>query len=312
MPASIPAWRRALRAVNSDFGRVVDPDIARRTGGYYLPDPGLFVGVDTPARQALFFYNWLKHRPALIFRLTSTSSAAAPLSNHLWRQMLGLSVEPNLAVDSLQGSSSTSSTPSTKSVKYHNLIKEVLVGCLPSGGDVRVDADAVDNGQLFWHHRGLSYREVPELAVAREMLWELCELNFRFEFLALDLRASNPTTPTSGREDLLLACFPGPATRSLLIVDFSLVDQGLAAESWQDRVAYLVALNNVMKAWSGFEKVVQDSHGVNLADKEAGEFSEGEILAVEAALTRFYTQMFFDFFGRAAILPRRLQQKCRH
>ena len=43
-----------------------------------------------------------------------------------------------------------------------------------------------------------------------------------------------------------------------------------------------------------------------LVGKEIEEYSEGEIVVMESALAKFYAQSFFDFFGRAAILPRRL------
>jgi len=46
-----------------------DAPVNQDDRGYVFPDPGLFLGVSTPEGQAKFFYNWLKYRPALIYRL---------------------------------------------------------------------------------------------------------------------------------------------------------------------------------------------------------------------------------------------------
>lgn len=221
--------------------------------------------------------------------------------------MLGLSVAAGSAA------SSSTSAPSTKSAKYRDLMSEVLQACLSSGDGVQINLDAIEIGQLFWHGQVVSYECVPQVDVVREMLWELNELNFRLEFLALDLRARNHAISTTSRDDLILACFPGAIGGSLLVLDFGLVDQGLAAENCTGRVTYLIALKNVMKSWRGFNEAVKRCRHVDLAaNKEPGEFSDAEVVAMDAALAQFYTQTFFDFFGRAAIIPRRLPHKCLH
>jgi len=55
-----------------------------------------------------------------------------------------------------------------------------------------------------------------------------------------------------------------------------------------------------MQSWKGF-----DSADL-VVRKEAEEYTESEVVVMETALAKFYAQSFFDFFGRAAILPRRL------
>ena len=102
------------------------------------------------------------------------------------------------------------------------------------------------------------------------------------------------------REDMILACFPGTEGVSILVADISLAHRGLAAEKWQERAPHVVAMRDVMQSWTGFD----DAH--LSVEKEVKEYTEGEIVVMETALAKFYVQSFFDFFGRAAILPRRL------
>ena len=47
-------------------------------------------------------------------------------------------------------------------------------------------------------------------------------------------------------------------------------------------------------------------------NKGVDHYSESEIEAAELALATFYTQTFYDFFGRAAVIPRRLLPKLDH
>ena len=79
----------------------------------------------------------------------------------------------------------------------------------------------------------------------------------------------------------------------MLVVDFQFAGQGLAAQDWKSRTPYLVALRNVMKSWAGFNAL----HDLN-------KHSQENILALEQALVRFYTQTFYNTFGRAASVPR--------
>jgi hypothetical protein len=139
---------------------------------------------------------------------------------------------------------------------------------------------------------------------ARRVLWELFELNFRFELLALDRRASGANTEPEvlARQELVLTCFPGnpglSGSASLLTVDSNHAHLGLSAPSWQNRLPYIYALMEVMAGWEAKDMV--EFH------IPAGTPTEDEVLIVEDSIAKFYAQTFFDYFGRAALLPHRL------
>jgi hypothetical protein len=77
-----------------------------------------------------------------------------------------------------------------------------------------------------------------------EILWELSELNFHFELLALHSQAT--TAPDKDPQELVSACFPGCNSRSLLVADLGTANHGLAGGSWEDRAFYLHALKRLM------------------------------------------------------------------
>ncbi len=152
---------------------------------------------------------------------------------------------------------------------------------------------------------------------------ELSELNFRCELLALDKRAHNntlsantsnvsvPTIPSPAaltREDLLFRCFLGS---SVVDVQQEHANQGLASPKWSDRRAYLIALYNVMLSWTGFESYALSTSTKDFLDllrnsPNLHQLSEDSTRRLEVLVAGFYTQAFFNFFGRAAIIPRRL------
>lgn len=324
---AIVAWRDALKNVVVNLTR--QPSLNRGDGGYAFPDPGLFIGVTTPEGQAKFFYNWLKYRPAMINRLAGHNSNAKPLSSQEWRTMLHLPI-PELPAPHPQPQATSSlplsllptrptSQPSaraaepTRSAKRLEEIQSLIRDCLKVDGIQLIETPA---NEMVWQDQQLIPGELPDQRLAQEILWELYELNFRFEFMALDLRAhTGPAASTDhfSREALLLQCFPGRVAGSFLVAPTELAHQGLAAATWQDRAPFISAVKQVMSTWTGFDEVNERCSAVDLhVKKHVQSYSQREIEATELALATFYTQSFYNFFGCAAIVPRRLPPQSQH
>ncbi|KIM34888.1 hypothetical protein M413DRAFT_32942 [Hebeloma cylindrosporum] len=290
MPPAIPTWRSALSHVNSDPGKVVYP-ITPGDAGYAFPDPGLFVAVTTEEKQTMYFANWLKYREALIYRLAFPSSATT-VPNKLWRPLLNLPLNHNpVAPPRLSDKTSLSQ-------KKNDIVYTLLETCFAADDDLTFNpAQMLD---IFWQGQPVLSTSVPPVDVAQEILWELYELNFRFEFLALDRRAHIPVGQVDGtsREQLVLACFPG--RRSLAVAPINSAREGFGAADWRDRRSSIVAMRMVMKTWRGFTG--DQCH----LTKGVEELSYTEFCDVKWAVAHFYTQSFFDHFGRAAIVPHTL------
>lgn len=80
-----------------------------------------------------------------------------------------------------------------------------------------------------------------------QVLWELSEHNFCFEFLALDMRANHWK---SDQQDQVVECFVDCTHCSWLVADLATVNHGLANNNWEHRVVYLHVLRWFMKLWA--------------------------------------------------------------
>jgi hypothetical protein len=165
-----------------------------------------------------------------------------------------------------------------------------------------VDLQSSEILQVEWRGQQFRTGQMPPLLVVREILWELYELNFRAELLALDARACSPTDAQDSavRQELVCACFP--SSSSALTVEFLRSNEGLAADDWYDRLPYVLALCRVMSSW-----VASKPAAFSIAEKGAlGTITEADFHRLEQAVASFYTQNFFDWFGRAAVVLHRL------
>ena len=146
-----------------------------------------FLRVSTPEGQAKFFYNWLKYRPALIYRLSGPNLNSKPLSTQTWRTMLhlpidGLQPPPHphstskstlvgpissvpLRAPSAAQNKSKSTPPSnasgkqTKSAKRIEVIHSLLQNCLNVDG---VQVNDTPTNEIFWQGQKLSAGELPD------------------------------------------------------------------------------------------------------------------------------------------------------
>ena len=156
-----------------------------------------------------------------------------------------------------------------------------------------VDFADMNGGQLIWNGSVVNLLGDHK---REEILWELAELNFRFELLALDARVT--TSSGNDHQELVRACFLGGAFASLLVADLGAANNGLGNLHWEPRSVYLHALKNVMTTWEG------EVLPIILAKKM--QWTEREIEDLEGEITHFYVRTFYDHFGRAPITPRRL------
>jgi hypothetical protein len=274
MPLPIPAWRDALRAVDRDPSRCHPSNGSSPHDGKYLfPDASLFATANE-SRRAKFFATWRAIRPACIFRVSSAESIATPVSNQHWRDFL---------FDGLLSSSHAAKLVNRREeVKalFANALEELQLNLGPSLSD--------------------HFPSVP-VADAQRILWELTELNFRFELLALDKRASSSPRSEDDRQAMVLKCFNG---FSLLVANPANANTGLQSQEWREKLPFLLALRALIQDW--------DWDGVKptpllLPDLPSYDmYTEKDVQQLEDSIAQFYTQTFFCFFGRAATVPMRL------
>ena len=89
-------------------------------------------------------------------------------------------------------------------------------------------------------------------SVAKEVIWELFNQNFALELLALDqviFPRDNMTDEEAMEGDAKVsACFPDGI---LVSMNYPMVDQGLGALRWRDRIEYVEAFRLLLSTWKG-------------------------------------------------------------
>ncbi|KAJ3524506.1 hypothetical protein NM688_g8547 [Phlebia brevispora] len=138
----------------------------------------------------------------------------------------------------------------------------------------------------------------------REILWELCEVGFRYELTELDRRL----VPNNAvdldvyehvenfRRERIQKVFGG---RPLIMSALPTRNEGLAASNIMDRVYHLEALRVIMRRWPDVPEEIKSLPPLTVA------MSVDQLSTIEVAMCSHYAQRFYDVAGRAAILPRR-------
>jgi hypothetical protein len=256
-----------LAAVDDDPSRVDERYRSPDDRKYVFPEPGIFLGANE-VRRAKYFLTWQAIEPACIHRLLS--STAPPLSNQEWR---------NILIGSLEFKSSDSACAKAREHACR------LLGSAIDDLSLNVTDPATP----------------PPLPIAdreaQAILWRLSELNFRFELLALNKRAGPAGRDEFERDQAVRSALE---VTSLQAVDMDVARQGIRSGHWRSRLPSLLRLATLMKDWSG------DKPLPLLQDLPFGEYNELNTGVLEDAVARFYTDTFFIFFGRAAVIPTRL------
>jgi hypothetical protein len=266
----------------------------------------------TPERQEALFHGWLKYRNAMIYRVSSSDFTAQPMPQGLWRDFLTLehvqkkrklqqdgdsprNVKNKTKKWNSQGSA-VQSSESTRSSKHREQAADFLKGCLNAAEGIElIDS----NGELKWNGKVITSLNDLE---REEILWELAELNFRFELLALDSRATSAPSVFS-RQELIRDCFPGTKGGDgvLLVADLGAANHGLASENWEEKALYMQALRKIMMTWRG------DVPPIILAEKF--QWTNREIEDLEDAIAVFYVRSFYNHFRRAPVVPHGLSHQ---
>lgn len=276
MPLSIPSWQNALKAVNTDPS-LLDSSNRKNPhdGKYIFPEPGIFAGVTNEVRRARYFATWEHAREICLFRAFGASSMAIPLSSQEWRDLLIGNLHATLNGE--------------KNQVAQRKIQDVFANCL---AELSIDFDTF---------APIDVVPPPVIeAQARKVLWELSELNFRLELLALDKQASRIANDDEAQDhqDMIRQCFPS----DMFIPELHHATDGLAAWDWKERLPTLLRLRALMRDWRGNKHTP-----LLLPDLEAlSLYKEQDVNILEEAVAHFYTQSFFNYFGRAAVIPTRL------
>ncbi|KAJ8092482.1 hypothetical protein PM082_023735 [Marasmius tenuissimus] len=274
LPPSVPAWANALHALSHH--NLSTPPPPGHSRGYFLPPARLLVAPENDEIKLALLRNWLKVREVTIFRATR---GAPCLSTKDWWSFLNIS------------GGDTKQVSDTRSGKQYESMLTLLKDFLTENR-LSLKYDELPLIKAKWKGRSLSPKQLPETRIVQQITWELNELNFRQELVALDGVLDESNLVKWDRQNLLDGCWQGRA-------DWVNGTEGLGSESLQARIPYLTRLHKIMSTWRGDKPLeLLDS----FPKREAHNFlvtSE----RVERALASFYTSSFLSVFGREASVP---------
>lgn len=190
----------------------------------------------------------------------------------------------------------------TKAAKRRQQVLAMLVPKYEHFPDVKTRSTAGE--PITWQGKNYLPGVLPAEHVVRGILWELFQLNFAYEFLSLDRRACSILDTKSDdsqliqRQVLVSECFPVDPFLSRSLPDRNC---GLAASDIEERIPYILCFVRVMQSWKGNKPPI-----FNLAARSYQEIPQIQASELEEAATKYYCQQFFNYFGRAALLPHRL------
>lgn len=297
MPPYCPEWLAALKAVDR-----LSPNhsIPKSRTGLMYPDPGYFASV-TPLNRSFAIPAWLSIRAARCGQLLYPSRAEMRvLPTPVWRYFFFIyRQEPG--------------GPGTCDTSVPSLTDDPNTAIGAATAMFGPEAVASMNHtvqEVFW--RGQTYtvldgaiRDMGSDTI-REIIWELCELNWRYELLALDKLAAPHMwvdEDTAGqRVSELLLVFAPSSSFVLTHAPFPTENSSIVATTPAARMPALAALRRVMSVWRNSPDFMGDSTSSAPAQALADVHSS----VFEAKTLLLYCQTFFDYFHRAPILPCRL------
>ena len=244
--------------------------------GYWIPEPALLLGPQERTRVNRYIMNWLRVRPAWLYMLRMSSSSARKVSSQSWRTFFnGVPDDPSNI---------------TRSGRRIQEIKSIF-------GDFFAEAalDPSTQAPVPWFRYNIS--EING-SVASLVLWEMFDLGFRYELLALDrfFRPNLSHREEARRVEFLSRIFPGNDIYA--VVSLPTADSpGLSAKYPHRRVHSLNAFRDVLLRWAWCPEEITQSAPLHPGSTTA------EIEAMEYRLASFYVNQFFLTAGRAPLVP---------
>ena len=259
--------------------------------GYIVPEPASLVSTQTVEKSMAMFRVWLTIRAICLLRLATKSSLAQPLPNKSWNALLTAEYASQRVREHEPG----------RRVQEQERLRSDMVSLM--GNTLRENSDVQTQSTMEINSSRASWLGIPfdqlEPLHFQQILWELHELCFRFEFCALDCHAriGTPFENDGDSDILLINCVP---ENSFSVPTLATANHGIASSSVRECAHYLFAMARVMRRWRW-----SSSEGwISKASKLR--WLPEEIDSLEKEIATTYTQSFWNCFRRAPVVPHHL------
>ncbi|KAK7045508.1 hypothetical protein VNI00_007340 [Paramarasmius palmivorus] len=288
VPAAYPTWLQA----SSHVGKGFNPNAHRDSVGYILPDPSLIAAAGLESQNFTirnsYLDTWLKLRPVFLYRINTSDNK--PLKTGVWRTIIGIRA---LGFHHKKA----------KSIKedVESMMEKIL-----SQGNLKtsIDVSKLDEHPSVWRGQPIDIATAP-LVLVQEILWELFEINFRYDVLMCDHHWHRGDR--EDREVKVLSMVRHCCGHLLPDMDSDLQKQCFPSSDIYERQLAIIGMLSVMATWVGRGKL-PDHLSVNglmsrLQDREA-EVTPYELQEIEYGMVHHFIEVFAGTFGRAPVLPR--------
>jgi hypothetical protein len=314
---------------------VAPPKTPNAYSGLMLPPPHL-LRRDGTTNKSIYLAAWLACRAAYLHTIVHLTQAKTQSpSGQQWRNFL-FRLKHSLAID-MEESNDEDTTPAPATKRTHDGIPVAGPSSLPpppslpsplprnptkkkkprTKGQQRdhpvlsaMPLRHSDVHEIIWLDSQILLSSVDELAnqltpaITAEVLWELHEMGFRLELLALDqaLAPHKWSTERVSRELAIRRVFPSKHGKvaEFFVSSIPNRNQGLASFNWRERLQSIMALRDLMLAWSTCRSSIRNSPSL------AKVTSQEAAACVERDVVEFYFSSFSNHFDRLPIPPVRL------
>ena len=252
---------------------------------YTFPEPAKIVSATAPGKDKAMIHSWIKYRSLMLHSISASTFQPKPQPARAWDALL-----------TAEYVSTRNQDPQHKREKLRN----DMIAFIGHTELKEVDELELSTVDAKWEGRPVGELQAEDY---ERVLWELAELNFRFEFQALDLRlsmSSGGVLPV-GRSTRLRRCFPGGC---LLVANWRVANHGIASHQLQEKAHYLFLMATLMIDWPK----VKTRGWIGRVGSQL-KWNEDEVDQLEMEIAEVYTQLFFNSFRRAPVVPLRLSKR---
>lgn len=272
--------------------------------GYMFPNPDYFAVIKEDKRAACVAA-WLYTRPARCGQMLHPFQGKMPVANATaWRRFFGLYA---LRDPDPVGVAVKARIDGRSEVDEHFI--EALETARTLFGPELIDSMSLETSEVGFHNH-----VIPVVAgraqnmsdgLMRMVTWELAELSWRYELLALDRVLARECwcgeDQSSARMEMVQAVFVPDGQLVWWNGKFPTVNPAITDPSVRIRLPAVQALRRLMFAWTDCSQDIKETVWQRPMDVSASAAKD-----FEQMILLNYCHTFFVHFGRPPIIPRRL------
>ena len=281
---------------------------------YFFPPPWILSPPD-PKKRNQFVHNYIRIRDYCICRHFTENFQDLPKKTEYWKEALKGNYCRSVNVDSKTASialiTKNDSLPPSTSVategskrpqrKLIRAIARTEFGC---NGELQPwDKDMV----VVWQGKNLTLDNVDCAQLREEVQYELYEMNWRSELLALDLLVTHtedsPIDHISQRKERVGHVWNANSTGVILFPDMMSDYTNVWVDHFTDDDKSRDAIRNLYRVLYDWPEFPPD-----LCNKDVDSMSNAEVNDFAKSLFQFYCKIFMQHFFRLPILPRSLSK----